>query len=75
MNAILRSLTFAVLSPSLLSACSVTVASQTEAPYYIGKQAHVIDTDYIDRYACANGKPLMCEGTGRLATSTVCRCP
>jgi hypothetical protein len=76
MNATIRALTFTVLAAPLFSACSTTV-SQTdvpEAPYYVGLRVVVVDHEYIHRYACANGKPLMCQSTGRLTTASVCQC-
>jgi len=46
------------------------------APYYIGPGLAKIDTDYLDRYACANGQPMRCERESRLRGSTAyCRCP
>jgi hypothetical protein len=32
------------------------------------------DRDYIDRYVCANEKPLVCQCLGRISSSCDCHC-
>ena len=68
-----------VVCTAPLAACSSGGSSSlafATAPYYIGPGLSQIDTDYLDRYACANGQPLRCEVTSRLRGSTAyCRCP
>jgi hypothetical protein len=59
-----------------LGACSVIEPSsygQRTDLYFIDRVLPVtVDRDYKDRYACRNGKPLMCRCTAsRLGT---CRC-
>jgi len=46
------------------------------SPYLLDRQRVIIDSAYVDRYACANGAPLYCQRTSRLASSTAyCACP
>ena len=68
-----------VVCATPLAACSSGGSSSlafTTAPYYIGPGLTKVDTDYIDRYACANGQPMRCESESRVRGSTAyCRCP
>jgi hypothetical protein len=79
-------LSLVALSAPLLTACaigssttdgaaSLTSSSAQNAPHLIRSYRPVtVDTDFIGRYACANGSPLLCTRTARLL-SAVCQCP
>lgn len=67
-----------VLSVAVLAACttggSSTVLPQN-APYFIGmRYVTVDDTDYLDRYACANGTPIVCRRTSTRLGIAECAC-
>jgi hypothetical protein len=41
---------------------------------YFFRGFKTVDTDYIGRYACADGQPLICSCTSLHARSCDCRC-
>ena len=60
------------LTQSSLTRANVMPASN--APYLIGPTWVFVDADSRDRYACANGRPIVCESMSRLSSTAVCRC-
>mgnify|MGYP003579340026 CR=1 FL=1 len=65
-----------LLSATCLAACtSLTPVAPQSMPYFIGMQQVTVDDDaYLDRCACANGQPLVCQRTSRVLGSSLCRC-
>jgi hypothetical protein len=80
------------LSAPLLTACAVsssttgsgsassttfsTSVSAQNTPYFIRGKHVTVDAAYLDRYACANGLPLVCQRTSRFLSSPAdCQCP
>jgi hypothetical protein len=46
-----------------------------KVPYFLGSRPVTVDdADYLDRYACANGKPLICQRTSTRLSSAECKC-
>jgi hypothetical protein len=88
MTSRIRILSLVMLSAPLL-ACSIsgsttgtgaarftslpTTFPPQDAPYFISRRSVFVDTDYVDRYACPDGLPLVCERTSRISTAT-CTC-
>jgi hypothetical protein len=77
-----------MLSAGLLGACTsigssgVTSPTGTQSsvmfggsvPYVVGKRRFLVDADYLDRYVCADGRPMVCVRSSRLATDLMCTC-
>lgn len=68
----------AVLAAALLSACAATSPRTSlvgsNAPYFVGQRAVIVDREYLHRYSCANGSLLDCRCATRLG-SCHCWCP
>ena len=71
-----------LLAATQLVACATTGQSSYQyqslgdQPYFIGMAPVNMDSEYQDRYVCANGAPLMCQCPGtRLPHTCKCRCP
>lgn len=58
-----------------VAGCSVTTGAYDPYTLYLlpGDRAQPA-AGFIDRYACANGAPLMCRCTSRLRTACECGC-
>ena len=74
----------AALSAALLDGCAIggpsalnfAHAAQPALPdqtYYF-RGLKTVDTEYIDRYACADGRPLVCSCTSLHARTCDCSC-
>jgi hypothetical protein len=60
--------------PAVLAACTNGSPSTLLAPddrYFIGNRPVLVDPEYRDRYACADGGPMVCECGARLGR---CEC-
>jgi hypothetical protein len=82
MNSRYRHTYVLAIASALLAACSSTTTnwsgappSAATAPYFIDNRSRSVDIDYIDRYACAGGRPLVCERSSRVASRAECKCP
>ena len=70
------SLWLVAASAVLPTACSVVPPQPAAtAPYFIdGRGAVTTDIDYVERYACASGKPLSCSCTSSKLGKCDCSC-
>lgn len=61
---------------TLLSTACTTMTQQpvSSQPVFLGFQRLDIQRDYLDRYTCTDGKPLMCTCRSRLSTTCDCAC-
>ena len=47
----------------------------TDAPFFLEPGRRVsVDRDYLDRYLCSTGEPLMCQCFSRLSQNCDCNC-
>jgi hypothetical protein len=75
---------FAIVVAVSSAGCSVLDGAATgaaTAPKYNANTLYLtsprpvtVRTDYMDRYACAAAKPLVCECTSRIVSECTCRC-
>jgi hypothetical protein len=65
-----------VIFAAVQSACtSFTPVPPQGMPHFIGaKHVTIKDDDYLERYACANGKPMVCTRTSRVLGTSDCQC-
>ena len=78
-------LSLMVLSAVFFAACTSGGSSsvrqnapyymQQNAPYFVDKRLVTVDTDYLDRYACADGALLICRRSSRISETADCSCP
>ena len=60
-------LLFVAASAVLLASCSaVPPVPASRMPYFVEGRSVTVDRQYIKRYACASGKPLVCRCTSQL---------
>ena len=68
----------AALSAALLGACTSggqsTLNVNPPGQLYFFRGLKTVDTDYIDRYACADGRLLVCTCTSFHAHTCDCSC-
>lgn len=57
-----------------LPASTRTLPPVTNDPYFLAGGSVTVDRDYIERYRCLNGLPLMCECYSKLSTRCQCHC-
>jgi hypothetical protein len=65
---------FVLVWPAVLAACTNGSPSTVRAAddrYFIGNRSVLVDAKYRDRYACADGRTMLCECGARLGT---CEC-
>ena len=68
----------AALSAALLGGCAISGPYTSSIPQasqlYFFRGPKTVDKDYIDRYACADGRLLVCTCTSLHAHSCDCSC-
>lgn len=69
------SLWLAAAATLLLPACSVQPPQPAaKMPYFIDGHVKTVDVDYLDRYACASGTPLICSCSSTKLGTCDCSC-
>ena len=60
-----------------LIACSITPdarVSRQRPPVVLGDGLRFVDHDYLHRYVCGGGQPVMCTCQSRLSRECLCEC-
>lgn len=60
-----------------LAACSITPDSRVNRqrpPVVLGDGLRFVHKDYLNRYVCAEGQPVMCTCQSRLSRECLCEC-
>ena len=63
-----------MLIAALTGACTTMTLPPANMPVLLDFQRREIQRDYLNRYACADARPLMCTCWSRLSTTCDCSC-
>jgi hypothetical protein len=78
MNSRTKSMLLAVMSAAPLFGCAAAepsgLSSLGSQPYFLGAVPRPVDRDYLYRYACADGEPVVCRCDSLLGRTCDCQC-